>query len=185
VRPQEEIPNFLSHYYEGSRTPFLSLTALPAEEAERILDALRKEGSCFASWRSQDYLSIRCGLEQRVRSLFVVKGGKPRRETPHYMILGECRWLLDWYVDGRELRIPLSQFDLEAVSFTYGDTFPAMRYQDGRPYRGQVYTWPELRKVVRCYGLPQTWNAEGKLGPERYIEAQVWDDEPIVRYLGC
>jgi len=37
----------------------------------------------------------------------------------------------------------------------------------------------ELPEVIRLYGLPQEWNKDGKLGPERYIEAQVWDDEPL------
>jgi len=30
-----------------------------------------------------------------------------------------------------------------------------------------------------AYGLPQEWNADGQGGPERYIEAQVWDEPPI------
>jgi hypothetical protein len=69
------------------------------------------------------------------------------------------------------LCIPLAVFQPKIVSFTYGDTFPAMRYADAKPYRGQVYTLAELPGLVEQYGLPQDWNAEGKLGPERYIEA--------------
>ena len=34
----------------------------------------------------------------------------------------------------------------------------------------------DLPAVVAEYGLPQECNTEGKLGPERYIEAQVWQD---------
>ena len=96
---------------------------------------------------------------------------------------GACAWLIDWYPAGRELRIPLSEFNGRIVSFTYGDTFPAMRYQDGKPTRGQVYSLAELPGLVEQYGLPQDWNAEGKLGPDRYIEAQVWADEPLRPYL--
>lgn len=59
-----------------------------------------------------------------------------------------------------------------------------MRFQDGRPYRGQVYTLGELPELVRKFGLPQVWNQDGKFGPERYIEAQVWDKALIQRYLG-
>ena len=57
-----------------------------------------------------------------------------------------------------------------------------MRYQDGKAYRGQVYVLEELSGLLEQYGLPQVWNREGKYGPERYIEAQVWDDEPIQDY---
>jgi hypothetical protein len=57
-----------------------------------------------------------------------------------------------------------------------------MRYQDSKPYRGQVYTLDEL-ELIRLYGLPQDWNPDGEFGPDRYIEAQVWDDTPIRQYL--
>jgi hypothetical protein len=42
-------------------------------------------------------------------------------------------------------------------------------------YRGQVYTLAELPELVARYGLPQVWNPDGKLGPERY-KAQVWEE---------
>ena len=176
-------PDFLCHYYEASKGPFLNLSHVPLEEAESVLDQIRQAGAGFASRRSLDYLRIRRELEDKVRRLFVEKGGQPRRERPHYMILGSCPWVKDWYQDGRELRVPLAHFSPEIVSFTYGDTFPAMRVADGRPYRGQVYVLEELPEIVRLYGLPQEWNRGGAHGPERYIEAQVWDDEPIREFL--
>jgi hypothetical protein len=58
-----------------------------------------------------------------------------------------------------------------------------MRYQDGKPYRGQVYRLEELPALVHQFGIPQLWNPEGKLGPDRYIEAQIWDDAPLQAYL--
>ena len=176
-------PDFLSHYYEAARGPFRSLSDMPAEEAERILERIRREGLIFASKRPADYLTIRREMEARIRELFIQKGGRPQRDTPHSMCLGACAWLLAWYQEGREIRVPLAAFNPLTVSFTYGDCFPAMRYQDGKPYRGQVYTLEEIPEVVRLYGLPQEWNKDGKLGPERYIEAQVWDDEPLRAYL--
>ena len=59
-----------------------------------------------------------------------------------------------------------------------------MRYQDGKPYRGQVYTLTELSGLIEQYGLPQDRNAVGEHGPDRYIEAQVWADVPLEPYLG-
>jgi hypothetical protein len=58
-----------------------------------------------------------------------------------------------------------------------------MNYKDGKPYRGQVYIESELGEIIGRYGLPQEWNPDGKGGPERYIEAQVWDDVPLKEYL--
>ncbi|MNP39961.1 hypothetical protein D3C76_1335580 [compost metagenome] len=50
-----------------------------------------------------------------------------------------------------------------------------MRYLDGKPYREQVYTKQEIFKIIEQFGLPQEWNKDGKNGPERYIEVQIWD----------
>lgn len=179
------LPLDLCHYYDCSQGPFRNLSDLPEAEAERVLNAIRAQGMGFASQRAVDYLSIRRGLEQRVRELFIEKGGQPRRERPHYMILGACDWVKSWYVAGCELCIPIANFAAEHVSFTYGDTFPAMRYGDGKPTRGKVYTMAELPVLVAEFGLPQICNPDGKLGPDRYIEAQVWDDASLRAWLTC
>jgi hypothetical protein len=175
----------LYHYYDCSRGPFVNLSDLPIEEAERILTAIRQTVQTFASKRTPDYLAIRRDLEERVRRLFEAKGGCPRRARPHYMTVGACPWLRDWYIQGCELSIPISTFPPNAMSFTYGDTFPALRLHDGRPYRGQIYTLAELPALIEQYGLPQDWNPDGQYGPERYIEAQVWDDAPLQPYLAA
>jgi hypothetical protein len=173
------VPDFLSHYYAAARGPFCNLSDLPEDAAEEILECIRQQGGTFASQRTADYLSVRRGLEAMVRQKFKEKGGAPLRQRPHYMILGACPWVKSWYWEGQELRIPIARFPKEIVSFTYGDTFPAMRYTDGNPYRKQVYTLAELPDLVSRYGLPQDWNPDGKFGPDRYIEAQVWDDQPL------
>jgi hypothetical protein len=156
---------------------------LPPEQAEQIQEQIRRAGNRFASQRSSDYLKKRLELENKIRKLFEEKGGQPKLTRPHYMILGACPWVRDWYVDGREVQIKLIAIPERCVSFTYGDSFPAINYQDGKPYRGQVYTVSELEEVIRRYGLPQEWNSDGSGGPERYIEAQIWDDALLQKYL--
>ena len=177
------LPTCLYHYYDCSHAPFRSLSNLSAQQAEHVLQAIRQRGIGFASQRSADYLTIRRALEAKVRDLFIEKGGQPQRETPHYLILGACDWVKSWYDEGCELRVRLARFSPQHVSFTYGDTFPAMRYGDGKPYRGQVYTLTELPALVQEFGLPQIWNADGNQGPDRYIEAQVWDDAVLQAWL--
>lgn len=168
----------LYHYYDQSTGPFRNLSDLAPEAAESVLGDIRRQNKGFASRRSADYLEIRRGLEERARALFIAKGGRPVRQQPHYMTFGSCPWLLDWYPQGTAIAIPVTAFSPDRISFTYGDLFPAMRYLDGKPYREQVYTLDEIREVVREYGLPQHWNAEGRSGPERYIEVQVWEEPP-------
>lgn len=183
VQHRGSVPDFLSHYYEAAHGPFRSLTRLAPAEAERLQAALRREGVAFASRRAPDYLAIRRELEAQVRTGFVERGGCPVLDQPHSMILGACPWVRGWYIDGRELRVPLAAFDPATVSFTYGDLFPAMRYQDGKPTRGQVYLLDDLPGLIATYGLPQETNPDGALGPDRYIEAQVWVDAPLAAYL--
>jgi hypothetical protein len=178
------LPDFLYHYYEAADGPFRNLSDLPLKEAEKVLEEIRLAGGGrFASQRPADYLAVRRQLEEQVRKLFIAKGGKPQRERPHYLIVGACPWVLTWYPHGCELRIPLAAFRAQAISFTYGDTFPALRFQDGKPYRGQVFTLAELPALIERHGLPQVWNATGEHGPDRYIEAQVWEDGPLRPYL--
>jgi hypothetical protein len=153
------------------------------DEAEAILEELKQSGKVFAGKRVADYMQVRRQLERKARELFVDKGGKPQLEFPHYMTLGECDWICSWYEDGRALRIDLEHLDQATVSFTYGDLFPTMRYMDGKPYRGQVFTKREIAEIIQSYGLPQQWNKDGDKGPERYIEAQLWDDEAVKPYL--
>lgn len=179
---RSSLPDFLSHYYEAAIGPFVNLSDLPPAEAEALQSQLRQQNETFAGKRDTGYLAIRRKLETRVRQLFCRKGGRPVRQRPHYMILGACPWLETWYTDGRELRIPLARFSADIISFTYGDTFPAMRYQDGKPYRGQVFTLDELPALVKSFGLPQDRNPNGALGPDRYIEAQIWDDAPLLTH---
>ena len=55
---------------------------------------------------------------------------------------------------------------------------------DGKEYRKQIYTYEEILGVIEKYGMPQDWNDDGSHGPERYIEAHVWTNEPIASYIG-
>lgn len=176
------IPANITHYYEAREGPFHSLSDLEMARAELVLEEIRRQGQRFASKRPADYLANRLAVEKQVRALFTARGGRPRRAHPHYFILGESSWLKSWYIEGKCIQISITDLAPECVSFTYGDSYPAMRFKDGKPYRGKVYTFAELPSLVEQYGLPQEWNPEGDLGPERYIEAQVWYDEIIQRY---
>lgn len=139
----------------------------------------------MAAHRNNGYLRKRHELEELARNIFISKGGRPLRKAPHYMVVGECEWLKTWYTEGDCVKIHISEFKLDTVSFTYGDLFPTFspRVNDNKEYRKNVYTYSEIIEIINRYGLPQEWNRDGKFGPERYVEVQVWDDEPIKRQL--
>jgi len=177
------MPFNLYHYFDKDVGPFRNLSKLTIEEAEEVSNRIKIDGKAFASRRSNDYMSIRRELEAIAREQFIAKGGRPYNRFPHYMTLESCDWLLSWYKNPGQIVISWEELLEETVSFTYGDLFPTMRYEDGKPYRKQVYTKSEIKEIISQYGFPQEWNSNGSHGPERYIEVQVWDEEVIKRFL--
>jgi hypothetical protein len=174
--------DYLYHYYEKNDGPFRNLSDSNIADAQKILNKIKAKKELFASQRNDGYLERRRELEQIARSIFISKGGKPVREVPHYMVVGECKWLQSWYKEGEFVRIPISKFNLDTISFSYGDLFPTFspRVTDNKEYRRNVFTYEEIVTLIHKYGLPQDWNEGGRYGPERYIEVQVWDDEPLM-----
>lgn len=172
----------LYHYYDEGIGPFRNLSTLSTLEAAKISEQFRREGTTFASKRSAEYMTIRKELEETAREQFIYKGGRPQNSYPHYMTVGECEWMKTWYRNPAWVTISWNELSEESISFTYGDLFPTMRFLDDKPYRRQVYTRDEIIALIEQYGLPQEWNEHGDRGPERYIEAQIWDEDVIKRF---
>lgn len=176
---------YLYHYFEKSKGPFLNLSDLCINEAQEVMDKIKENNSLMASHRYDGYLERRKELEQIARNIFISKGGKPKRKVPHYMVVEKCNWLNTWYTEGTYVKIPISSFDPDIISFSYGDMFPTFsdRVKDSKEYRKKIYTLDEIKELIAKYGLPQAWNEDGKFGPERYIEVQVWDDVTIKKCI--
>lgn len=178
---------YLYHFYDRRSGPFKSLTKLSREEAEEVIRRInseRPDSMCAA--RTEDYVDKRRNCEAVLRREFAAKGGIMEISSPHYMVLEFSPWLSTWYEQSEYIRIPVEEFDLRTVSFTYGDSMPTFsdRVNDGREYRKKLYMYDEIVKLIEKYGLPQDWNDDGRYGPERYIEAHVWSDRTINRYIG-
>ena len=92
-----------------------------------------------------------------------------------YNLTEDSLWLQSWFEDCDHIVIDTTDLDLSTVSFTYGDSHPTFsdRVNDGKEYRKKLYTYDEIVRVFKKYGLPQEWNPDGKYGPERYVEAHV------------
>ena len=176
-------PNKLFHYYNKEDGPFRSISRLSITDAYLLHNKLKDDKRRFASKRDGQYLSKRRKIEENIRSMLLAKGGKPKITKPHYFVLGECKWLLEWYPEGETICVPIELLDENVISFTYGDSLPTFFHEDGKPYRKQIFQLSELPKIIETYGLPQIVNPNGEKGPDRYIEAQLWTDDPIVSYL--
>jgi hypothetical protein len=178
---------FLYHYYEKGKTPFLSLSDLSDEEALKIHKALESEGNIFYK-RNRDgqYMFYRRIVENKLRSAFIEKGGKPLRQNPFYMVLGECDFCKSWFSNSEIIKIPLAEFDADIVSFTYGDSFPTFDPTTGetQEYRQNIYTYNEIWNIIERYGMPQDKPQTGNVPYfyVHYVEAQIWSDEVINKY---
>ena len=102
------------------------------------------------------------------------------------MTLGANHYCKTWYKCGDYIEIPLGEFDLSTVSFTYGDSFPTIdpTHGDTSEYRQTVYKYDEILKIINKYGWPSAkWDDENTpYWTPMYVEAQVWSDTPIDEY---
>lgn len=176
---------YLYHYYNRNSQPFLNLSDLSLEKANSVLEEIRRtKPNSFCAKRQPEYMENRLYYENILREEFKKKGGKIERNVPHYMTVEHSPWLSSWYEDCAYIKIPIEEFDLETLSFTYGDSHPTFsdRVDDKKEYRKKLYMYDEILKIIDKYGLPQDWNADGAFGPERYVEVHVWSDKTIKRY---
>lgn len=177
---------YLYHYFDKNDGPFRNLSDISMEEAKLILNHIKESRpKAQASARHDSYMENRLEYENIARKLFLEMGGRMERYAPHYMVVEECPWLYSWFENPDFIKIPIEEFDLLTLSFTYGDMHPTFspRVTDGKEYRKKMYLYDDILKIIDKYGLPQSWNADGKYGPERYIEVQVWSDDVIKKYL--
>ena len=176
----------LYHYYDKRSGPFRSVTSIPQDQGNNILEQMKRERpDSMCAKRDPDYIEKRLNCEAILRREFAAKGGIIEIESPYYMVVEHSPWLSTWYEQGDFLKIPVDEFDVRKISFTYGDSMPTFspKVNDGKEYRKQVYTYEEILTIIQKYGLPQDWNDDGAHGPERYIEAHVWTNEPISKMI--
>lgn len=177
---------YLYHYFDKRSGPFRSLTALSEAEAFDVLEKIKIERpDSLTAGRDRDYITKRMNCERTVRSEAANKGIIMDIASPYYLVVEHSPWLATWFEDPGVIKIPIEEFDTRKLSFTYGDSMPTFSplITDGKEYRKKVYTYEEILDIIAGYGLPQDWNNDGSQGPERYIEVQVWTDEPIRRYI--
>ncbi len=179
---------YLYHYYDKTVGPFRNLSDVSREEAEAILKEIAtQKPNVQSAQRDPEYMFRRHMYEDIIKKEFIKKGGIVKRNAPHYMVVEHSPWLSTWHENSAFIKIPIEEFDLRTVSFTYGDSFPTFspwpRDDDWKEYRRKLYTYDEILEVIAKYGLPQDWNDDGRFGPERYVEAHIWSDEVIGKYL--
>ena len=188
--------DYLTYYYNKAVPPFRSLSALSDIEAIQIMKNLylEFEGSVLFE-RFKDpvkYLHNRRQTEQWVYKAFIAKGGQPQETHPICMVLGESNWIKQ-HAPGPattqgEIRIPLSIFQEEDVSFTCLDSMVSYWLAQEKPveyyqpeYHGKVFTLCEILAIVEREGmLGEEWAVDLPSDIGAYIEAQVWNHRVLL-----
>ena len=184
---------FLYHYFERDFGPFMPLTALPVEEARKILIAQRASGKP-GNPDIDGFLQNRYGRDKKLRDVFIAHGGRPQRTAPIYMMLGEHRQWESAYENPAVIQIPLKAFDPLTVSFTYGDSFAVFNEAlfGEEEYWNKIYFAHEILEVIKRHGVPPYVHYDFKRGiyPAdrhinhhlKYVEAHAWDDTILNKY---
>jgi hypothetical protein len=188
----------LIHLYARGAQPFRSLSYLSDAEAMALMRRMYREGSVY--WdRFADpaqYLQARRQVEEWLHQEFIAKGGKPQEPYPIYMVLGRTRWMeaalnAVTLATTSAIEVPLSLFTANDISFTYPDSMvSAMLAHEQNPayylpeYHGRLFTLPQMLAILQERGLPgDTWGNNLPDGWANYIEAQVWNREPLLAYM--
>ena len=187
-----QIPSYITHYYSAGSNILKNVCSQPDDIAWELLCNLKEDGK--RTWLHPGYLEERRRVETWLYDEFVRKGKKPHLRNPLYFVLGEND---DFFhktgffsdADPVTLRLPLSMFNSDMISFTYPDSMPSLAIATDRtgradPYRkpihGHVFTSEEITSVIQEYGMPgNKWKTEEHWRYDRFIEVQVWDDRPI------
>jgi hypothetical protein len=193
---------YLYHYFEKERGPFLTLSDLPDDEIKKLLNQFRKENNASGNKTvagnvySDDNIITRRGQEYMTRITFIEKGGKPVRQFPIYMVLANDssyeKAFLHYYHNRDYIKIPVNNFDMTSVSFTYGDQCQTVdprefnNFDIGK-YRPPVYTFDEILEVINQHGwiiyegYDNLDNPTFDWNRPWYIEAQVWSDDNVLK----
>jgi hypothetical protein len=190
------IPSEVVHYHRPGR-PFANLSDLDEGMLLRVLESLAAERTRGEHRRvfGRRYMELRRRTEARLRDLFLASGGKTTRTSPHYFILGQSNWFKGLADDMEAIVLPLTALPQEATSVTYPDSFTAMRLApeyglpyEYRPYHDQAFRISDIPDLIDTYGLPADepgdYDGYERRPFERYIEVQLWIDDPVVPYLG-
>ena len=188
--------DYLIHFYRSGTEPFRSLSALSDMAAMQIMQEFYVEGAVF--WeRFKDpyqYLQARRQIERWLRQEFIAQGGIPQESYPIYMVLGRSKWLLTaadaaTLATTAEIQVPLSLFRECDVSFTYPDSMVAFLLANQESeyylpnYHRKLFKLSEICSIVESNGLPgEKWGTNLPSFLANYIEAQVWNQEPLLAY---
>lgn len=157
---------FAYHYYDTSFPAFSNLSEKPYSEAI-LLDHKSIHDK-------EKYLMQRTTVEKIMLSFFRRKGGNPQQKYAHYFSVGPYSELISYYKRPCAVKIPISCFDKDKISFTFGDSFYAF-FVSPHPTKRKLYMVDEMDNIMSKYQVDKYM---------KYIEMQLWDNpEKYRKYM--
>jgi hypothetical protein len=187
------IPSFLTHYYEAERGPFKNVCDLPEEELDDLIAAEKDAATAFNRFAlGKDFFKIRRAADDLLIQKYIEKFGVRPGRRPFYAVLGEFDRTLSMYRKGRSIRLEISRFAPEQVTFMYPDHFvlvwskglyppPAPLFGSSvysyEPLHDRLFIYDELPEAFRTYSLAGriARAKEQDLWVSSYIEAHIWE----------
>lgn len=173
---------YITNYCDKRCSPMSSITRLPAKEARSVARELSKHAgnffTSFSRFRDKDfdgYYKKRIRTEEWLYNSFIQLGGKPKNAHPLYFVLGESKYLKDWFENGVETKLLLNDIDFDDISFTFGDSMAKMDFAD----RMNLFNKESLFKFIyeNTNDVSLFLNELNK--QNKYIEVQLWSDDYV------
>jgi len=179
-------PEIVTHNFDPARGAFRNLCDLSHAEAQAVLDDISHSGLRSIK---PDYLERRLRTEDWLLQESRRKLGLLPLERPVYFFLGDMADGLD-PSRPRSIVIPINSLPAEALTFTFPDSMASLPIATReelavyrKPYHGQVFTLDEIAAVVAEFGLPDPRSGDPARRFDRFIEVQLWDDQPVRRLV--
>jgi hypothetical protein len=191
----ERIPSFLTHYYEAERGPFKNVCDLSDKELDHPIAVEKDAETAFNRFAlGKDFFKIRRAADDLLIQKYREKFGIMPADRPFYAVLGDFDRTLSMYRDGRSVRLDMSLFSREQVTFMYPDHFVLVWSKGLYPpppalFGPSTYSYELVHDCLFAYNeLPAaflTYSLENRIARARehdlwvssYIEAHVWDSD--------
>lgn len=169
----------ITNYRDKRCLPMSSITRLSTKDAHSLAKKLSQyTGTSFTSFSRfcekdfDGYYKKRIRTEGWLYDSFIALGGKPKNPHPLYFVLGESRYLNNWFENGVVTKLLLKDIDPADISFTYGDSMSKMDAED----RKDLFNKKTLFEFIYennedVYSFLNELNNQN-----RYIEVQLWND---------
>lgn len=170
---------YITNYSDRRCKPFNSITRVSVKEADALAEKLSQYSgnkfTSFSRFTSNDfdgYYKKRLRTEEWLFNSFISVGGKPKNAHPIYFVLGESKYLHEWFEDGMKIQLALNRIDPDDISFTFGDSMSIMDHQD----RMDLFNKESLENYLKektndVFSFLDDLNQHN-----RYIEVQLWND---------